>query len=94
MPYPQIYQVNDCDWWAGFSAASVKEAYRKSEMYDAEIAEEFADEPQPISEADMDRLKYCDDEDRRVETRTFRQQLERLVDQGQAFPVFFASTEY
>lgn len=48
-------------------------------------------EPEVVTDADMDRLKFTDDDGTK---RTFREELGRRVAAGDKFPCFFASTEY
>jgi hypothetical protein len=104
MKEAKIFQLNYCDWWAGYDLESVMAAYRK-EMTEGHFApcdpnDDIFDEPHELSDADMERLKFVDGDDpinadgTPGGTRSFREELRRQVERGDEFPCFFASTEY
>lgn len=86
----KVFQLNDCDWWAGSDLESVKAAYLAETGVDQD---EAFDEPYELSEAQIERLKFRRDDDNHTEA-TFKEELERMVAEGQKFPCFSASTEY
>ena len=102
-PKPTVFQLNEFDWWAGNDLESVKAAYLKEMGYEdsrlMDVRDAF-DEPHEVSDLDMERLKFVDGDDpinadgAPGGTRTFREQLNLMIDRGEAFPCFFASTEY
>jgi len=88
----KVYQLNEYDWWAGYSLESVKKAYIKETGVPEEEA--FMDEGEVSDEA-MDRFKYWGGEDNLYDYPiTFREELQHMIDQGIEFPCFFATTEY
>lgn len=86
----KLFMVNDCDWWAGESAESIKPEALK--MYGSLEETEFEDGGAPAALGDdlMDKLIFNDE----GTLRTFRAELDRLITAGATFPRFFASTEY
>jgi hypothetical protein len=85
----RIYALNECEWWAGFDMESTIQAHLKNCGLSRE---EAVDEPYELTEEQMDTTQFRDDETR--EPRTFRQQLDVMVERGESFPAFFATTEY
>lgn len=85
----RIFSMNDCDWMAAQTLEEAKAAYLK-DSYGGKDEHAF-DDPAEITEKQYDGLMFRDDDG---ENRTFRQQLERMIERGDTFPAFFASTEY
>lgn len=88
----KIWNMDDCDWYAGRSLDEACALYKEhtGEMPDPENVSE-------LSSDDLDRLKFIVDEPNRVadpKRISFREQLQNLVDAGETFPFYFASTEY
>ena len=82
----QIFKMNDYDWYA---AESVEDALKAME---ADRGEDYGeDAPVELSEADLDRLKYFDEDG--IPVRTFREQLAKMIAEGEKFPCLFATTE-
>lgn len=94
-----VFQMSDCDWWAGFDAESVKKAYVGQYDHvglDAGESGMFAD-PVVLSCEAMDRLKFVyEPEAGRDSPRcSFRERLREMVTEDPLqFPCFFATTEY
>ena len=89
-----IYAMNDCDWMAGESLESVKTLYL-AENAGGLPEDEALDEPHELNDHEMDRLRFHDDDAENPDDyRTFRQELNRRIANGDKFPCFFASTEY
>lgn len=89
----KVFAMNDCDWMAGESLESVKAAYMAEHAYGLP-EDEAMDDPHELTEAEMDRLRFHDDEAKPEDYQTFRQRLNFMVNRGDDFPCFFASTEY
>lgn len=102
----KIYNMDDCTWIA---AENVEDAWRAlAEFFgygesEAGVAEAKGDnqgfEPEELTDADLDRLRFVDDQDdpSPETTRTFREQLAAMMGadpDGDRFPCFFATTEY
>lgn len=86
----KIFQMNDCDWMAGETLGGCIAEYALN--YDGHIdREEF--EPCEVPDAKLDRLSFDYDGEDSVD-RTFRQQLQFMIERGDKFPTFFASTEF
>ncbi len=88
---PKVFQINDCDWWAGYDLESTKVAYVKETGVPPEDA--FYN-PRELTDEEMDTLLHHGDDGEHKEPITFRQELERMIESGFEFPWFFASTEY
>lgn len=92
----QIFQMNDCDWWAGEDAESVKQAFAAEAGYTS-VAEcetdGLMDEMRPLTDSEVDALQFCYDtpEGRKV---SFRTRLQEMITNKEPMPCFFASTEY
>lgn len=84
----KIYRMNEIDWWCDFSK---EEALKNYYNFTGEEPEEMLDEPIELTEEDMIRLKYCDEDGKTV--RTFKAELEIILKNNQA-PCFFGSLEY
>jgi hypothetical protein len=84
----KVFQLNDYEWWAGEDLESVKAAYLK----ETGVSEEEAfEDPQEVSEADMQVLKYYQTEGVFC---SFAEALADMLAAGDKFPCCFACTEY
>ncbi len=84
----KVFQMNDCDWYvADTMEAAIQQCCEDSGL----PRDEAIDDPQELSDADLDRTIFVDEE---TGKRTFRAELDRLVAQGIHRPCLFASTEY
>jgi len=101
-----IYQMNDCDWYAAETLDEAKLCMAKM-VANGEVTpafeKEFLDNPRWIDDAEMDSLKFCEEYDERTDYAneldyrrkvSFREKLRQMIDAGEKFPTFFASTEY
>lgn len=89
----KIFKIDDCEWWIGADAESVRAAVVDQYGYTDEDLEDFSE----LSDAELDTFKFVDtDEDERPisEPRTFREQMAIEVAQGGSFPRMFAAEEY
>jgi hypothetical protein len=82
----KVFRLSLFEWWAGYDLATVKSAYlaesglAKEEAFDVE-------EELPQGALDIVRIypnRYA------KESSTFRQELARMVAEGQEFPCYFA----
>lgn len=95
----QIWRINDEEWWVGGgSAQDILAAYMEAYGVGHEKATGDTDTwPEPLSDSELDTLKYRDsDEDGQPdgEPRTFREQLAIEIQEGGDFPRLFAGSEY
>lgn len=81
----KIFRMNDCDWMAG---ESLEECKRK---YHAQYSSADIQAAREIKESDYDKILFSDGDGK---VRSFREQLNRMIESGVKFPTFFASTEY
>lgn len=94
----KIFEINDCEWWAGDCSETEMLAFYMAETGcshedstgDAEIL------PSVITDEALNSLTFTIDEDGNFlnPPLTFRQRLDQMVEQGYSFPCFFAATEY
>lgn len=81
----KIYRMNDCDW------AAVREYENLTGAARREI---LMDKPVPLTDAQLDTLRFTDDPyDENAATRSFREQLNRRVQNGETVDIF-ATTEF
>ena len=74
----KIFRINDYEWWAGNSLEEIRSAYEK---ITGEKPEENFEEPYELSEEQLDKYKYVD-EDEPEKTRTFREELQKNILEG------------
>lgn len=89
----KIFSMNDCDWMAAPTLEEAKAAYLK-DVYGVNSTNDEGDafdDPGEISETQYDKLLFHDDDGK---VRSFREQLQLMIERGDKFPVLFASTEY
>lgn len=85
----KVFQLDDCDWWAGENLPDVIAEARKQCGPDTyEDAETDAVE---MSDEAMRTLQFVDEDGTK---RTFAEELQRMIDAGDTLPSLFASTEY
>ena len=89
----RVFKVNDCDWWIGdCTEQQVIDDYIKfTGVFREEANSGDPDLPRALTEADLDRLKFCDEDS--DEVRTFREEMERFLATNPKLPCLFASTE-
>ena len=94
----RIWQVTEIEWFAAETAEDALKAYAeyadmcygKDSPEAKEQLEEFGP-PGLVGDEWVDKLRYTDEDG---ETRTFREELDRRIAEGDAFPQFFATSEY
>jgi hypothetical protein len=82
----KIFRLNPFDWWAGYDLKSVKLAYLRET---GAVKESFYEEEELPQEA-MKTLRVYPNPYAK-ESRTFLEELARMVARGQEFPCHFAS---
>jgi hypothetical protein len=89
----RVFMMNDCEWTAGDCTPEEMLAWYMQQT-GCSREESTGDEdglPEELTAEDLDGLTFhCDDGTK----RTFAEELERMIVEGQRFPCFFASTEY
>jgi hypothetical protein len=96
----KVYHMNDCEWFAGEDLESCIKYYFEEYIGEddtPENREEYLNDAEELSEAEMDRLKFTDIEGEwgeRDKQYTFREALDKMIAEGTEFPCFFASTEF
>jgi hypothetical protein len=91
--------LNDCEWYAGEDLESCIKYYFEEALGEPDTPknrEDYLEEPcEEVPEEAMNRMRFVDDDGLVGETtRTFREQLDHLIANGQQFPMMFATTEY
>jgi hypothetical protein len=94
----KVFQITEIEW---FAAATEEDALKAYAEYaegcygkDSEEAREQLAEfggPEELSEESMQAMRFTD-EDGTV--RSFREELDRRIADGDEFPAFFATSEY
>ena len=88
----KVFQLNDCDWWAGYDLKSVMADYSKETGVPPDEAFE---DPHELTDEEMEACTHYGNADRPEDPpRSFRQELNMMIEAGAGFPAFFASTEY
>lgn len=82
----KIFRLNPFDWWAGYDLKSVKLAYLRET---GAVKEAFYDEEELAPET-MKTLRVYPNPYAK-ESRTFQDELARMLARGQEFPCYFAS---
>lgn len=92
----KIFKLNDCDWYA---AVNMESAIQQIIFDSGNTREDCVDSSRhELTDDEMDRLQFMDDReiDEYAEegVRSFREQLEFMIDRGDSFPCLFATTEF
>jgi hypothetical protein len=82
-----VFAMDDCEWWLARSLEEAVEDYTK--RYDPDP--EMIAEAHRLSEADMDRLQYTDENKTQW---SFRERLSYLAESGRLSVEMFATTEF
>jgi hypothetical protein len=91
----QVYELNDMEWWAGreksvvIAAALEAGGMTEAEAFDAHNPVE------DVSEVDLDKNKVNINEDCLPEGPiiSYREQIKRMIANGESFPCFFAGED-
>lgn len=82
----KVFQLNDYEWWAGESLELIVMCYRENVCSDEHSIEDGSE----VSEDEMNQLIFNDEDGIK---RTFREELDKMITEGQEFPCIFACTE-
>lgn len=96
-PLPiRIFQIHDCEWWAGRTLDEVVDAAARCWGFD-EGSDDYRmmrEEAIELTDETMVRLQFHYDEDNPALKRSFRDELrERIKDPANTFPQYFAGVE-
>jgi hypothetical protein len=97
---PKVFQLNDCEWYAGYDLESVKAHYAEVCSFDVDELAEYTLDAEIVDDETMERLRFhynLDGEDADVSrdaTHSFAEELAQLIAAGVPFPRFFATTEF
>lgn len=88
----KVFKVSDCDW---FAAKTAKEARQCAiEWTENDEWEWDEDEIEELTDEQMNRFTYREEDEPEATRRTFREELDRMIARGDKFPCMFASTDY
>lgn len=89
----KVFRLNMCDWWAGVDLEyTIKKAVEETGTPRDDLVDE--DYLQTLTFEDLERLTFIDMEEDPPVKRSFKEQLDMMVLDGEVFPTMFASTEY
>lgn len=92
----RIFEINDCDWWAGdCTPEEILAAYlEETGCTHEEATGDISVFPAELSEQALDRLTFVREDPEGDTKVTFREELQAMVSRGATFPCSFASTEW
>jgi len=98
----KIFQMNDCDWYAGETAEDALRAMAENMCFEttpegiAAMRKEYEVEPVELDDTVLDSLTFMDtdEQEKPIARRSFREQLALMIEQGSDFPCMFASAEF
>ena len=95
----KVFQMNDCDWWAGENLDDCLKGMAEEMGTEVEKLSDdgYIDEPFELSEKTLNESTFVDNLEAPIEKqirRTFKEELNRLVATGAKFPCLFATTEF
>jgi hypothetical protein len=86
MPHDiKVFRINLFDWWAGYDLASVKSAY----LVETGVSRTEPFDQEELPEEAMNTVRIYPNAYAK-ESSTFREELTRMVNEGQEFPCYFA----
>lgn len=86
----KVFAMNDCDWMAGETVEDCLREYKAN--YSGDYDGDDPLEPEELDDEEMNTLRFTNDE---IDKKwSFREQLNWMIERGEKFPTFFASTEY
>lgn len=94
VPVLRIYQVTECDWWAGYDIVSVQAAYRECVGEEADDYMGDFGMPEAIADEDLDDFIVTDVDEPEQPKHTGREILAEIIASKRKVPCFVASTEY
>lgn len=84
----KFFQLNDYEVWVGKDIESIVKAVKDD--YDSDLYDDPKELPMSIIDSDT----IIDIEEKYQPRYTYRNFLEKLIDEGVTFPYLFSSTEY
>lgn len=86
----QVWQVTEGDWIMARSKEEAVSTFKSFCEYDPED-----DEVRPLTEDELDKYQFIDDVDHpEKDKRSFREELQRRILDGEDEPDYFATSEY
>lgn len=84
----KLFEMNDCDYYAGATIEECIAAYMK----EFNVSGEYVESAREVTAEQMSTLVFYDDV---LNSRhSFQEQLNLMIQSGRQFPCFFATTEY
>ncbi len=94
---PKVFRMNDCDYYMAFTQSLAVEKARDDygiRVGDT-LGQEMFEDCREMTKEEMDEHNYVDDMDNpQSSRRTFAEELQRRIDEGDTSPQLFASTEH
>jgi hypothetical protein len=90
----KIFKMNDNDFVAAENLESAKQCLAEmlgNGIVTREFEGDFIDDPEELSEAQLDKYQFHDEGEN---PHSFRTELELRIENDEDFPQFFASSEY
>jgi hypothetical protein len=89
----KIFRINDCEWWCGYETPeSMLKAYMEITGLSHEDATGDEDAlPVELSQDQVNHYRYHLESG---DTVTFAEELQIMLEAGETFPCFFATTEW
>jgi hypothetical protein len=81
----KVFRFNCFEWWAGYDLASVKSAY----LVETGTAKEIAIDQEELPHEAMNTVRIYSNPYAK-ESSSFQEEIDRMVDEGQEFPCYFA----
>jgi hypothetical protein len=86
----RVFAMNDCDWVAAETLEDAIKTYAQMIGTGFDPEDDLSD-PHALTDEQMDKLMFTDEDEKK---RTFREQLNRMIEAGEELPGFFATTEF
>jgi hypothetical protein len=91
----KVFQINSCDWHAGYDAESVLAGYcAQTNLSPEEATQGEPEYPREVSDKELSILRFVADPYEGEPEMSFREALDGMIARGVKFPAVFASTEY
>lgn len=90
----KIFEINDTEWWAGDCTPEqmLIEVILEYGSTHEEVTGDINILPRELTDHELNLLVF---EDESMEVRrSYREQLQKMIDDGETFPCLFATTEY
>ena len=96
----KVFKLNEYDYVAAETMEDAKKCLAESisnGVVDQDFEDEYIDSPHELTEIEMDKMKLSDLDDPNKKddpAPTFKQALQDMIESGETFPTYFASSEY